>query len=269
MERNESSKQQFDKAAAHYYDVLKLGFIEEVDKATNKLYAYLHCRKVFFERNQFIPYYSAFFQNLKAAYVHFFNMNEANSIEETLNYLPTIREISTRMIQECESGKLPDLYADLIEHEGCSLEEILAMEQGALTLDEENTIAVLAMYHATQTLLRDLPEFYPLQQFKDREHMHFFTRSQQVLFAYYLFQLAGIDPRVNADITTCAKLLHGFSGVPYNEIKNSEFYKKFRDPLNADKKTALTDLQLVRSYFVKLNRDDALELIDKDISGLK
>jgi len=266
MERNESPKEQFDKAAAHFYTVLKNGFLEDVEKASNKMYAYLHCRKVYFERNQFIPYNSAFFQNLTTAYIHFFNMDEDSSVEETMKYLPTVREISKNMIEECERGELPDLYIELIEEQGCSLEEILAMEQGALTLDEENTIAVLAMYNATQSLLRDLPEFYPLKQIQDREHQHFFTRSQQVLFAHYLFKLIELH---NVDRATLARITHGLAGVPYNDIKNSEIYKKFSNPLQSGKRTAVPDLQLVRSYFVKLNRADILEEIDRDIRSAK
>ena len=82
--------------------------------------------------------------------------------------------------------------------------------------------------------------------------------------------MGGIDPRVDANVSSCAELLHGLTGFPFNEIGNSEFYKKLKNPLyNASPKTVIKDLEYVLSVFKKLNHDRILLEIEKEIKGLK
>jgi hypothetical protein len=282
MEPHQSPQEQFNRAFQHNYSVLKDAFIQEVGKASDREYAIRHFRKILFEQNELIPYHTVFFQELIATFLHLNRLDESTALERTLEYLPQIRKISQRASEQVTAAlsgspvlqftRLPKAYKEFLSDESndLSADEMLAQEQLAISSTEENTIALLALYLATQQLLLETePETKEEVTAVKQDHTHRFTRSQQILFAHYLFKIAGIEARVNADISACAELVHGLTGVPYSSIKNSELYKKFRDPIgNASPAKVKQDLELIRSYFAKLDHPRLLELIDKDIRGL-
>jgi hypothetical protein len=289
MERKESPQQQFETASAHYYEVLKNGFIADVEKATDKQYAYNHFKREYFEHNPFIPHYSVFFQELKKPFDHFIKIDEENVIEQTYLYVHLVKETSAEayhLLREIlsnakpdqlpsyiELSKLPTIYLDALQDEsrGNTLDVLLELEKKVLDSDDESILALLAMYHATQRLLKDVDDFFPYDTpTKSIQHTHQFTRSQQVLIAYYLFILAGARPRVSIDLSSCAEILHAISGIPYTKIDNSELYKKFKNPLgNSSPKRTIEDLNTIRPYLAKLDNESILQEIDLDIRGLQ
>lgn len=282
MEPHQSSQEQFDQAFQHNYTVLKDAFLQEVGNASNREYALQHYRNILFEQNELIPYRTVFFQELITTFQHLNRLDESTALERTLEYRPQICEISQRAFQQVkialssspvlQFSQLPALYQEFLTDESNdrSLEEMAEQEQLAMKSTEENTIALLALYLSTQQLLSETEPATKEEAAETKQnHVHQFTRSQQVLFAHYIFKIAGIEPRLNADISTCAEIVHGLTGMPYSTIKNSEIYKKFRDPIGNSSQTKVKqDLELVRSYFAKLDHPKLLELIDKDIRGL-
>jgi hypothetical protein len=282
MEPNESIQNQFDQAFQHNYNVLKAAFLQEVGKASDREYAIQHYRNILFEQNDLIPYRTVFFQELITTFQHLNRLDETTALQRTLEYLPQICNSSEQAFEQVmlalssslvlRFSQLPDLYKDFLSDESnnLSLEQLAYQEQLAMKSDEEDTIELLALYLASQQLLVETEPDTEAQIPETKlEHSHQFTRSQQVLFAHYIFKMAGIEPRINADISACAEIVHGLTGMPYTTIKNSELYKKFRDPIGNSSPTKVKkDLELVRSYFAKLDHPKLLDLIDKDIRGL-
>ena len=290
MEKKEPPQKQFESASEYYRNVLKSGFLESVESSTDKQYAHTYYKRVMFEYNQFIPHNTVFFRELKITFDHFLKLDQNNVIEKVFSYLPNIRQISIEAFEQlviflatsknpsfAELSKLPDAYINAVSDNinGNTLDELVLMEEATRKYDEENILAILAIYHATQQLLKD-KEIDPISnpstenQTTTKTYKHQVTRNQQVLLYYYFLKMGGIDPRVDAHVSSCAELLHGLTGFPYNEIGNSELYKKLKNPLdNASPKTVIKDLEYVLSVFKKLNHDRILLEIEKDIKGLK
>lgn len=290
MEKDESPQKQFESASDYYFNVLKNGFLECVESSTDKQYAHAHYKRVMFEYNEFVPHNTVFFRELKITFDHFFKLDQNNIIEKVFDYLPHIRQISVDAFEQLiiflatsknpsftELSQLPDIYINAVYDNinGNTLDELVLMEKATQKYDDENILAILAIYNATQQLLKDKdidpisnPSFVNQPPIKTYKHQ--VTRSQQVLLYYYFLKMGGIDPRVDVNVSTCAELLHGLTAFPYNEIGNSDFYKKLKNPLdNASPKTVIKDLEYVLSVFKKLNHDRILLEIEKDIKGLK
>ena len=290
MEKKEPPQKQFESASDYYRNVLKNGFLESVENSTDKLYAHTYYKRVIFEYNEYIPHNTVFFRELKITFDHFLKLDQNNVIEKVLSYLPHIRQISTEAFEQlviflarsknpsfAELSQLPDVYINAVYDSinGNTLDELVLMEKATQKYDDVNVLALLSLYHSTQQLLKD-KEIDPISnpstenQTTTKTYKHQVTRNQQVLLYYYFLKMGGIDPRVDANVSSCAELLHGLTGFPFNEIGNSEFYKKLKNPLyNASPKTVIKDLEYVLSVFKKLNHDRILLEIEKEIKGLK
>lgn len=290
MEKEELPQKQFESASEYYFNVLKNGFLECVESSTDKQYAHAHYKRVIFEYNEFIPHNTVFFRELKITFDHFFKLDRNNVIEKVFDYLPHIRQISVEAFEQliiflatiknpsfAELSQLPNVYINAVYDNinGNTLDELVLMEKATQNYDDVNILAILALYHATQQLLKDKeidPISNPLTENKTatKTYKHQVTRNQQVLLYYYFLKMGGIDPRVDAHVSTCAELLHGLIGFPYNDIGNSDLYKKLKNPLdNASPKTVIKDLEYVLSVFKKLNNDRIFLEIEKDIKGLQ
>ena len=289
MEKKESLQQQFESASEYYRNVLKNGFLESIEKSTDKQYAHSHYKRVFFDFNQYIPHNTVFYRELKITFDHFLKLDKNNVIEKVFSYLPHIRQISVEAYEQlvkfietiknpsfAELSQLPDIYINAMYDNinGNTLDELVLMEQATQKYDDENILAIIALYNAIQICLKD-KDIDPVaiasteNQIQSKTYKHHVTRNQQVLLYYYFLKMGGIDPRVDAHVSTCAELLQGLSGLPYNEIGNSDFYKKLKNPLdNANPKTVIKDLEYVLSVFKKINHDKIILEIEKDIRGL-
>lgn len=262
-----------------YYSLLKENFESRLEQAEDKDYYIAFFRQSFFEQNFEIPYNTVFFNELYSIFSHFKKIGEVNFMQSTLEYLPLIKEKSETaleqlMLQESVNNDFnpdfPIYYRCLLESYPLTHIDLISLERKTLDANEHFAFEILATYEATKQLILEIEEAQKLYESKSntRIHSHQFTHSQQVLFAYYLFKLAKLEPRVNADITAFAEFLHGLTGIPYTNIKNSELYKKFLNPLDhSSSKRIIEDLKLVRSHFLKLGVSEIILLIDKDIRG--
>jgi hypothetical protein len=289
MKKKESPQKQFESTVEYYFNVLKNGFLDCVENSTDKQYSHAHYKKIFFEYNQFIPYNTVFFHELKITFEHFLKLDNNNVIDNVFSYLPEIRQISLKAYEQLnhllETKKetsfsdlaiLPYVYTDAVcdDLNGNTLEELAQLEKITQEFEHEDILAILALYHAIQICLKD-KDIVPISnsassdEAKRKAYKHKVTRSQQMLLCYYFIKMGGIDPRVDTHVSSCAELLHGLCGLPYNEIGNSDFYKKFKNPLDyANPKTVLKDLEYVLSIFKKINHDRIIIEITKDIRGL-
>ena len=284
MERQESPQKLFEKEYTHSYDVLKKFFLDKMEIATDKLYAYNHFKKVLFEKNLSIAHNTVFVEELKATFDHIYKLDQQNVVQLTLNSIPTIRKNSLDAYNQALHSsflyennppieELPYWYQNGITNDGCKLEDLLQKENQLSEITETEIIKMIAFYHVTQQLLINVEEFYPIgkeTQSPKKDYKHKFTRSQQVLTAHYLFKMAGIGVRQDIDVTACAEILHVLLGLPYNKIANSELYKKLLNPFgNSSSKATIQDLEVIRKYFEKLNNQNILDTIDEQIKYLQ
>ena len=284
MEHKESPQNFFENEYTRSYDVLKKFFLDKMEKASDKLYAYNHFKKMVFEKNLSIAHNTTFIEELKATFNHIYKLDQENVVQLTLKSIPKIRKSSLEAYNQAlhlsflhenipPIEELPYWYQNGITNYGCKLEDLLQKENQLSEITETEIIKLIAFYHSTQQLLIDVQEFYPIEketQSPQKDYKHQFTRSQQVLTAHYLFKMAGIGVRQDIDVTACAEILHILLGLPYNKIANSELYKKFLNPFgNSSPKATIKDLEVIRKYFEKLNNQDILDTIDEQIKYLR
>lgn len=282
MESKESPQKQFEKECQHIYNALKKYFLDKMKEATDKEYAYNHYKYTLFEKNPSLYHNTIFFEELKTAFIHFRKLDHKKAIQLTLRSLPIIRKHSEEAHSQafCVSyenptfdvNELPLWYQNGINNDGCSLDNLMEQELKLSRLSEQEIIKILAFYQATQELLVDVTKFYVCElndELPITNHKHQFTRSQIVIMAHYIFEMAGID-RNKVDITTCAEILHCMLGIPYDKISNSEIYKKMLKPFSTTSpKRTLEDLKLVRSYLAILSNQEILNSIDKQIMRMR
>ncbi len=96
------------------------------------------------------------------------------------------------------------------------------------------------------------------------------TSSQQVLWAYFLFRLMGLNLRSNLEVSAITRFLHLVNQVDINEYKNSYYYKLFsKAPYIKEDKRLLVDLEKIRIYFKekKLPTGDIEQVIANILTG--
>lgn len=283
MKSKKGTQSDFEQQIEVHYHLMRENYDRMLVKALSKESMLRSFKNKFLEHNEVIPFSSVFFDELYTRYEDYFNLGEEEPIQQTLEYLPQILETSREAFEQLtiammnektdylSSPKFPKRYKFLLSEGGCNISELFQMEHLALKTDKQTAFQQLAVYIAIQRLISEV-ENNPSEKESPKlsEKHHTFTHAQQVLFAYYLFKLAGIESRFNANISACAKILHGITGIPYTSMNNSDLYKRFRSPFDhATPKKVIQDLQLIRSYFEELEDERVLALIDKDIKGLK
>lgn len=281
MESNLSAQKQFEMECQEIYPVLKKHFLDKMKVATDKEYAYNHYKMIYFEKNYSLAHNTVFFEELKAVFTHFLKIDQKNAVKQTLLSLPKIRKDSEEAENQAFSISYTNPNYDIfqlhvwyqhgISNDGCSLSDLMEKESKLLTLSEQEIIKLLAFYHVTQQLLVDVEKFYVLESKKElptSKHKHQFTKSQTVIMAHYIFEMAGIN-RSKVDITVCAEVLHCMLGIPYDKIANSDIYKKMLKPFsNTSPKKTVEDLKLVRLYLAKFHNQKILDSIDQQITRL-
>ncbi|WP_430404248.1 hypothetical protein [Fluviicola sp.] len=286
MEANYPPEELFSKAYSRFYDSLKKRYQIGIEKATDKDYAQdYYCRTLFAE-NTMIPRYSVFFYSLISTFTHYQKIGDDNPFESTLVSLSAIQEMTstiieqTLIIQASMSERLYQLnwlYLQAIEERNTSVLELIDTEQRLLKYTDDKIILILAFHHATQTLNEEFSKkkdgsnqplsIEPLMEGQQIIESKL-TRSQQVLIAYYILQLIGVNHKKN--VSKCANALHSFLGVPYTQITHSELYKKLLHPLTfSSGEATFQNLLIVRSFFESLGSISATNLIDSDIENIK
>lgn len=283
MKSKKGTQSDFEQQVEVHYHLLRENYDRMLAKALSKESMLRSFKNRFLEHNEMVPFNTVFFDELYTRYEDFYNLGEDEAVQQTLQYLPVILETSRESFEQLTiammnektdyhlSPKFPKRYKFLLSEGGCDLSELFRMEHLALKTDEQTAFQQLALYLALKRLISEVESYHSEKEsLKLSEKHHVFTHAQQVLFAYYLFKLAGIESRLNANISACAKILHGITGIPYTSMNNSDLYKKFRNPFDhGTQKKVIQDLQLIRSYFEELEDERVLALIDKDIKGLK
>ena len=80
------------------------------------------------------------------------------------------------------------------------------------------------------------------------------SSSQQVLWAYFLFRLMGLQLRVNVGVAILTRFLLIVNRADLNEYKNSYFYKLvLKAPYVKEDKKLLSELETVRLHFQQSN----------------
>lgn len=283
MEANYPPEDLFSKAYARFYDSLKNRYLKSIEKAADKTYASDYFRRSLFLENGNIPRYSVFYHSLVSTFVHHQKLGATNSLELTLSSLSAIREMTSSILEQTfiinafiteRLYQLNWLYLKAIEESNVSILELIDTERRLLKYSDEKVVLLLALEQVTKELS---DEFSVKQEnSKELESNEFgkqlyeskFTRSQQVLIAYYISQLIGAKHKKN--VSKCADALHSFLGIPYTQITHSELYKKLLHPLTfSSEKATLQNLLIVRSFFESIGSVSATSLIDSDIEKVK
>ncbi len=273
----------FEESKKAFKQQLSISYEVRLQKAKDKDYLRSFFIKTFSGKNKTFPFDTVYFQELYKFFTHYYNFGETNCIELTLEQLTLIEEESTNAFEKAmisqicimkdeNNYSIPIPYLILMEQKNYDLSELIQLEKSTFVSSPKFAFNLLVSYESIKEFISTIQEEKPtvLLEMNTSKHTHQFTHSQQVLFAYYLLKLAKIEPRVQADISACASFLHALTGIPYTNIKNSDLYKKFLNPLdhNSSSKT-LKDLEFVKQHFKALNNLEIIELIDKDIRGIQ
>lgn len=286
MRANQSPEELFLKAYTRFYNSLKRYYLMSVEKAADKTYARDYFRRALFLENENIPRYSVFYHSLVSTFMHHQKLGATNALEITLSSLLPIREMTSNIIEQTfiVNGFISErlyqlnwLYLQAIEEKNTSVLELIDTERRLLKYSDQKIVLLLALDRATQELANEFSDnqedavevissdFLTINQ---QAYEPKFTRSQQVLIAYYISQLIGVKQKKN--VSKCADALHSFLGIPYTQITHSELYKKLLHPLTfSGEKTTLQNLLIIRSFFENLGSVSATALIDSDIDNIK
>ena len=286
MEANQSPEELFQKACTRFYQSLKRRYLQSIEKAADKDYASDYFKRALFLENQNIPYYSVFYHSLVSTLRHHQKVGEANPLELTLSSLSPIRDMASNILEQTfiinasiseRLYQLNWLYLQAIEEKNVSILELIDTERRLLKYSDEKVVLLLALDQVIQELTNEFSKNQEdaievissdLLTIDQQAYEPKFTRSQQVLIAYYISQLIGAKHKKN--VSRCADALHSFLGIPYAQITHSELYKKLLHPLTfSSEKTTLQNLIVIRSFFENLGSVSATALIDSDIENVK
>jgi len=270
----------FQESIKHYYDVLKSGYLLEIEKASDKEYAKKHFQSILFIDNEFIPSHSVLFDGLKLAYEHYTKLNPETAFDETFKLLPDYKRIASCTINDAlaslggnESIEVSGHYLYYINSNQFKLEELVQTEQKVLAASVENLVGALAIYVAGQQLYKEFKVEKvnePITKSKSI-YGHSFTQKQQVLALYFLMQAYGVNSKLDSDMTTLSALYHLILGVPFktfDKLKNTNIYKNIRSVPNifSSDSAYLKNLKIIRPYFVNTSLIKVVELIDIQIN---
>lgn len=93
------------------------------------------------------------------------------------------------------------------------------------------------------------------------------TKARQLLAIYYFLKASlGIEGRDGSSTSGIARFIHLLTGTKFTTVQNSDIYKKYLQMPNYKKDSQLiADLKFIRSYFVDLALDSAVNMIDDEI----
>ncbi len=103
------------------------------------------------------------------------------------------------------------------------------------------------------------------------EEVRKLTSSQQVLWAYFIFRLLGLNLRINLEVAIMTRFLLMINKTSFVEYKKSYFYKLVsKAPYVKDDKKLLPDLEIIKLHFKNENlpTNDIENEIEKLITNL-
>ena len=116
----------------------------------------------------------------------------------------------------------------------------------------------------TDTYLKPKEESADSNQTIDKDGNKKFTTAQQVLAIHYMLKYLGVKNVDNTAKARFAQLLTG-KETGAKEIKNTNIYKLFGNPLKTDEKGLTTDLQFIRIFFENLGLSEIVAEINKEL----
>lgn len=268
---------EFEQLVSEYYADLKAKYDEIVDTADNTAYAIRFCRTALLDHNPDHPFNSQFFFELNTYYFHFSQLQKSKAMEHTLALLNKVIENSRNALEQAllvftghaDDNTLPVHYLELMQNRPLTLSDLIAEERQALKLTNDEAPKLLARYEAATRLFAQQLEPEE-EEAEPSNHTYTFFRFDQGLVGYYLLRMAGLEPRVNVHVSTCAFLLHAIAREDFSAMNTSEIYKRLTNPLGyTHKKGVLKDLMHIRPYFQKKGLERGLTLVDADIKKLQ
>lgn len=276
---NIKTNNDFNNLIAKYYQILKEGYLLEIDKASDKKYAEQHFQEVLFLENSLTPYNTILLKELHYVYHHYSCLISSTAYEETAKLLNKVYLIARNQLDKAilykngnTSIDFPEHYSQLILEKNLNLTDLIAQEKQALQLTHESLIGSLALSLAGKQLHKEFNEIQPVQ--KETNHRHKFTQKQQVLALFFLMEAFGIKSHSGTDMTKLSALYHLILGVPFHDfdrLKNTNIYKSIRvapQVVNSDKHL-LKNLQVIKPYFENVNLLNVVELINQQINVCK
>lgn len=276
---NIKTNNDFNNLIAKYYQILKEGYLLEIDKASNKEYAEKHFQEVLFSENSLTPYNTILLKELHYVYDHYSCLNSSTAYEETAKLLNKVYLIARNQLDKAilykngnTSIDFPEHYSQLILEKNLNLADLIAQEKQALELTHESLIGSLALSLAGKQLHKEFNEIQPVQ--KETNHRYKFTQKQQVLALFFLMEAFGIKSHSGTDMTKLSALYHLILGVPFHDfdrLKNTNIYKSIRvapQVVNSDKHL-LKNLQVIKPYFENVSLLNVVELINQQINVCK
>ncbi len=93
------------------------------------------------------------------------------------------------------------------------------------------------------------------------------TEARRLLALHFLFKATlGNDYRRRTDISVYARFAHLLLGKKITKLQNSNIYKKFKEmPTFKNGKQLIQDLNYIKPFFIELEIQKAVELIEKEI----
>lgn len=268
---------EFEQLVSECYADLKAQYDEIVETADNTAYAIRFCRTIFLDHNPNYPFNSQFFFELNAYFFHFSQLQKSRAMERTLAHWDKVAETSRSALEQAllvfigHAGEntMPVHYLQLMQSRPLTLSDLIEEERTALKLVLDDAPKLLARYEATTKLFAQQLEPEE-EEVEPSNHTHTFFRFDQGLVGYYLLRMAGLEPRVNVHVSTCAFLLHAIAREDFSAMNTSEIYKRLSNPFGyTHKKGVLKDLMHVRPYFQKKGLEGGLALLDADIKKLQ
>lgn len=272
--------QDFLDAQEYFYNVLKKGYLQEVEEADDKEYATQHFQKTLFEENEMVPHGTVLFEELLISYKHFSRIKAERGYYQTMEFLEEIREISKRELLKAvnfQKGnkeiELCSWYFEQIWARTATLEELIHNEIRVQEFTDENLVGVLALKLAGNQLLEEYNKEDAPAVVKTN-HRYQFTQKEQLLSIAFLIESLGVNLLGQCDRTKMAALFHAMMGVSYHDekkLKDLGIYKGLSvvpQVVKSDKQL-LKYLEKLRPYFFEANFHGVVSLIDKQIARSK
>lgn len=267
--------EEFNELIVKYSKFLEKGYLEAIQEATDKDYAKNYYQNIFFLENEMVPYASLLFKELSFSYDHFSCLNSKTAYVRTFELLPQLKLVAKKRLREARqfvngnnNVALADWYIEQLEKGWFDLEELLEVEQKALSASSENLTGALAIHLAGRSLIRKYRN--EEENISNRsDHPYKFTQKEQTLSLYFLLRSFGINTYQMCDRTKLAALFHLIMGVPFtsfSKLKNLSIYSSLGVvPLVVEDKQLMKYLQNIRPYFNNAELVEAVKLIDEQI----
>ncbi|MCE3295135.1 MAG: hypothetical protein K0R65_849 [Crocinitomicaceae bacterium] len=280
---------EFERLTQVYVVQLRNEYHQEVNGATDKVYAASLNKLVLLEKCKYLPFHTVFFNELVTVFDHFYKLNSKTCADKTIESLSQIKkrikvitdqidliQMKINVSLEGYIGDymefLPPCYQSEIQSGSQDFDELCSEESRIGALPNEKINDMLAIYQASQILLLEL---FPQQELlKEKDYAskgknNDLVRLRQQLIYETLLKALGIDKN-NCNSTDMTFVFVEFMGIELTKIIGSDTYKKM---LDKDKyytpPTIIENLEKVKSWLEKFNKPSLIHLVEQEIAKYK